>query len=153
LRAVPALGLELREPRIRALSQLFQRAELDRLRRACLRARRLVPAFEAVVAERALPDPAVLLASEERGRRVGSGLEVPLVEDAERTCGDAVAAAVADVLLDDDRAELGAEERAGRADVEARGVRAVLADVGLHEPAEAGAAVAIAIPDQRLALL
>ena len=55
---------------------------------------------------------------------------------AERAGGHAVAAAVADVLLDDDRAELGAEERAGRADVEAGRVRAVLADVGAHQPAQ-----------------
>ena len=62
--------------------------------------------------------------------------QVPLVDHAERTGRHAVAAAVADVLLDDDRAELGAEERAGRADVEAGGVRAVLADVGAHQPAQ-----------------
>ena len=55
---------------------------------------------------------------------------------AERARGHAVAAAVADVLLHDDRAELGAEERAGRADVEAARVRAVLADVRLHQPAQ-----------------
>ena len=61
LRAVPALGLELREPRVGALPQLLERPELDRLRRARLRARRLVAALEPVVAERALPDAAVLL--------------------------------------------------------------------------------------------
>src|SRR5207248_9120968 len=64
------------------------------------------------------------------------GGEVALVEHAERARGHAVAAAVADVLLDDDGVELGAEERAGRAHVEARGVRAVLADVARHEPAQ-----------------
>src|SRR3954463_15103468 len=56
--------------------------------------------------------------------------------DSGRESGAAVPAAVADVLLDDDRAVLGAEERAGRADVEAGGVGAVLADVGAHQPAE-----------------
>src|SRR5581483_10106349 len=62
--------------------------------------------------------------------------QVTLVEDAEGTGRDAVAAPVADVLLDDDGSELGAEERSRRADVEARRVRAVLADVGAHQPAE-----------------
>src|SRR3712207_8124919 len=42
----------------------------------------------------------------------------------------AVAAAVADVALHHHGAELGAEQRPGRADVQAAGVRAVLADVG-----------------------
>ena len=67
-----------------------------------------------VVAQGALPGPPVVRA---------------LVDDAVRAGGDAVAAAVADVLLDDDGAELGAEQRPGRAHVEAGGVGAVLADV------------------------
>src|SRR5205823_9987847 len=49
---------------------------------------------------------------------------------------DAVAAAVADVVLDHDGAELGAEDRARRADVEAARVRAVLAHVRAHQPPE-----------------
>src|SRR5262249_31805921 len=67
---------------------------------------------------------------------VGLPRQVTLVENAERARRDAVAAAVTDVLLHDDGAELGSEERAGRAGVEAPGVRAVLADVRLHEPAQ-----------------
>ena len=62
--------------------------------------------------------------------------ELTLRDHAERTGGDAVAAAVADVVLDHDGAELGPEDRPCRADVEATGVRAVLADVRLHQPAE-----------------
>src|SRR5262249_43452964 len=58
-RTVPALRLELREPLVGALAQLVELAELDRLGWTGLRARRLVPAFEPVVAERALPDPPV----------------------------------------------------------------------------------------------
>ncbi len=50
--------------------------------------------------------------------------------------GHAVAAAVADVVLDDDGAELGTDQRTGWADVEAGGVRAVLADVRRHQPAQ-----------------
>src|SRR5579884_2986739 len=65
-RAVPPLGAQLLEPLLRALAQLVQLPELDRVRGARLRARRLVAALEAVVAERALPDAAVLLLAEER---------------------------------------------------------------------------------------
>ena len=77
--------------------------------------------LQPVVAERALPHPAVVLA---------------LVDHPERAGRDAVAAAVADVLLDHHRAVLGAEQRPGGAHVEAGGVRAVLAHVGGHQPAE-----------------
>src|SRR5205807_9117028 len=87
-------------------------------------------------AERALPDPAVLLPPERSRGRIRRRRQVPLVEHPERTGRYAVAAAVADVLLDDDRLELRPEERARRADVEARRMRAVLADVGAHQPAK-----------------
>src|SRR5207253_3212711 len=87
-----------------------------------------------VVAERALPHTTIGL-PRERPRPVRRR-ELPLVDDAERTGRHAVAAAVAHVLLDHDRPELGAEERAGRTDVETGGVRAVLADVGAHQPAQ-----------------
>ena len=56
--------------------------------------------------------------------------------DAERAARHAGAAAVADVVLHHHGAELGAEQRPGRAHVEAPGVRAVLAHVGGHQPAE-----------------
>ena len=114
--------LQLGQPVLGALAQLGQLAELDRVRRAGLRAGGLLVVLEAVVAERALPHPAVVLA---------------LVEHPERARRDAVAAAVADVLLHDHGPELGAEQRAGRAHLEARGVGAVLADVGGHQPADA----------------
>src|SRR5687768_12629291 len=45
-----------------------------------------------------------------------------------------VAAAVADWLLDVDRVELGADDRAGGADLQAGRVHAVLADIGHHQP-------------------
>src|SRR6185503_18708733 len=132
-------------------------AELDRVGRAGLRAGGLVAPLQPVVAERALPDAAVLLLAELesedlRGRVVRVPRDVALVEHAEGTSGHAVAAAVADVLLHDDRAVLGAEERAGRADVETRGVRAVLADVGAHQPAQRVHAV-LRRAVQRLVLL
>src|SRR6195952_5529597 len=88
-----------------------------------------VPAGSApVVAQGALPHPAVVLT---------------LVDDAVRTRRNAVAAAVADVLLHHDGAELGADQRAGRAHVEAGGVGAVLADVRGHQPAELGRLVGL----------
>src|SRR5207249_1123482 len=55
---------------------------------------------------------------------------------AERARDHAVAAPVADVLLDHDRPELGAEERARRAHVETCRPRAVLAHIRAHQPAE-----------------
>src|SRR5205085_2542459 len=154
LRAVPSFGLELLEPLVRAVAELVDLAELDRVGRAGLRARGLVAALQPVVAERALPDAAVLLLAEEREgeRRVrGRARQVALVEHAERARGDAVAAAVADVLLHDDGVVLGAEERAGRADVEAGGVGAVLADVAGHQPAQR--ILRVVVRPRRLALL
>src|SRR5262249_24212446 len=117
--------------------QLVDLAELDRLRRARLRARGLEPALEPVVTERALPGAAVLVNAEERhdqalvARRARPGA---LVEHAQRTSREREPAAGAHVALHDDGAELAAEERAGRTDLETRGVGAVLADVRRHQP-------------------
>src|SRR3954452_12397827 len=109
----------LLEPRLRPLTQLGQRTELDRVRRTRLRAGRLLVVLQPVVTERALPHATVVLA---------------LVEHAERTRWNAVAAAVAHVLLHHHRSELRAEERTRRAHLEASRVRAVLAHVRGHEP-------------------
>src|SRR5687767_8045012 len=114
----------LRHALPRPLPQLVQRAELNRCGRARLRARGRLSVQQAVVAERALPHPTVALA---------------LVDDAERAGGHAVAAAIADVLLHDDGAELGAEQRPGGAHLQAACPRAVLAHVGGHEPPHAAA--------------
>jgi hypothetical protein len=102
--------------------QFVDRPELDRVGRAGFGARRLETVAQPVVAQRALEHPAVVR---------------PLVDHAVRAGRHAVAAAVADVLLYDDGAELGAEQRAGRAHVQAGGVRAVLAHVRGHQPAHA----------------
>ena len=159
-RPVPALLLERREAGLRALAQLVELAELDRVGGARLRTRGLVTALQAVVTERALPDAAVFLPAEHRQRErrvVGAARQVAPVDDAERARRHAVAAAVADVLLHDDRPELGAEERTGRARVEAARMRAVLADVRLHQPTQRlGTAVGmcdLAVELQRLGLL
>src|SRR4051812_16945093 len=158
LSSIPALGLELLESLFSPCPQLVDLPELDRVGRARLRAGGLVPAFEPVVAERAFPDPAVLLLPEDRqvqGRLLGRPRrQLTLVEDAERTGWDAVAAALADVLLHHDRPLLGAGERSGRADVEAGRMRAVLADVGAHQPAKSVVGTRlVAVEAQRRALL
>ncbi len=121
LRALLARHPHALQPRRGTLAQLVERAELDRLGRACLRARRLLASLEAVVAERALPHPPVPAA---------------LVEHAERARDDAVAAAVAHVRLHHDGPELRPEQRAGRAHVQTRRLGAVLADVRAHQPAQ-----------------
>ena len=108
------------DPRCGELDELVVGAELDRVGRARLRARGLEAVLQAVVAEGALGGPAVVVVA---------------VDDAERARRDAVAAAVADVGLQDHRLELGADQRAGRAGVQAARVRAVLADVGHEHPA------------------
>src|SRR5204862_5743925 len=64
LRVLHALALQELEPLVGLRVQLVERAGLDRIRRAGLRARGLEPVLEAVVADRALvpaavsPDPA-----------------------------------------------------------------------------------------------
>src|SRR5204862_262367 len=77
----------------RTLAQLVQRAVLDRFGRTCLRAGGHHAVARAVVAERALPDPSVVL-------------DLALVEHTEWARGHAVATAVADVLLHEHRARL-----------------------------------------------
>ena len=116
--------VQLADPLLGPLPQLVQRAELDRLGRAGLGAGRAQPVADPVVAQRALVRAAVGLAPR---------------DDAERAGRDAVAAAVADVVLDHHGAELGAHQRAGRAHVQAGGLGAVLAHVAGHQPAGAAA--------------
>src|SRR5690348_281828 len=99
--------------------ELVELTELDRIGRTRLRTRGLEAAFHAVVAQRALVGLAVFEAE---------------IDDAERTRGNAVTAAVADVVLHDDGIELGAENRARRTRFETRRVAAMLADVAHHEP-------------------
>src|SRR5207302_934022 len=101
------------------VDELLVRTELDRVGGARLRAGRLEAVLEAVVAERALG---------------GAAVDLVAVDDAERARRDAVAAAVAYVRLKHDGVELGADQRTGRACVEAPRVRAVLADIGHEEP-------------------
>src|SRR4051794_4821875 len=60
----------------------------------------------------------------------------PAIDHPERTADDAIAAPVADVVLDVDGADLGAKDRARGTGLEAAGVRAVLADIGEEVPPE-----------------
>jgi hypothetical protein len=112
-------GVELRDTPAGAVTELVQRPELDRLGRAGLGAGGNEARLLTVVAERAL----------ERAAVVG-----PAVDDAERTGYDAVAAAVADVGLYVDAAELRPDDRAGGTRLEAARRLAMLADVGRERP-------------------
>ena len=105
---------------MRAGVQVAEFTKLDGVGRARLGTGRLQPALQPIVAQRAFMRFAV--------QRVD-------VHHAERTGRHAVAATVADVLLDHHGVELGLEQRAGRAGFQARGVMAVLADVTHHQPA------------------
>src|SRR5690606_23034930 len=107
-----AARAQLRDAHARPLDQLVDRAELDRVGRADLRARGLEPVLQPVVAQRALV-------------RLARALPVDF-DDAERARGLAVAAAVAHVLLHQHGVEPGADDRAGRARLQARRVHAVL---------------------------
>src|SRR5262249_1791296 len=108
-----ALPVQLSEPGLRVLAELGDRPEPDRAGRARLGAGRLQAGAEAVVTEGAL---------------LGDTRPFAHVDDAEGAGADAVAAAVAGRLLDVDRVELGADDGAGRAHLQAGGVDAVLAD-------------------------
>jgi hypothetical protein len=110
-----------------ALAELDQVSELDRLGWAGLNPGRLPIVLEPVIAQGALPGSPVVLAT---------------LDDPKRAGGDAVAGAVADILLDDDGAELGAEQASGRTDLKAGGIGAVFADVGGHQPADTVALLA-----------
>ena len=117
-RRVP-VRVQYLQPGLRDLPQLVQRPELDGIGRARRGAGRLEAAPQPVIAHRALPRPAVVLAP---------------VDDTERARGHAVGAAVADIRLHDHRAELSPDESAGRAHIQARRVGAVLAYVRRHQP-------------------
>src|SRR5262249_48863361 len=98
---------------------IAERTESDGLRWARLGAGWSEALLESVVAERAFLRDALRWAH---------------VNDAEWTRCHAVAAPVARRFLYVDRVELGTDDRAGRADLQTRRVRAVLAYVRHHEP-------------------
>src|SRR5205823_3959858 len=122
----PALT-KLRDPRGCLRPQLPNLSKLDRLRRTRSSARRREARLLAVVTKRALERAAIL--------------RTP-IDDSEGTRYDAVAAAVADVRLHVNAAELRADDRSRGAGFEAAGVRAVLAHVRREVPPECVAAIA-----------
>ena len=140
----PGLGHPLVVQLVHALPgldhQIVVVAELDGSGRAGLGAGRGLAVPDPVVAERALlGDALVGHAGMFVARCVGGkrAVRTPF-DDAERAAGHAGAAPVAHIGLHDDGAELGAEQRPGGAHVQAAGVRAVLAHVRRHQPAELG---------------
>ncbi len=114
--------VQLADPLLRPLPELVQGAELNGFGRARLSASGLQPGADPVVAQCALPGAPVFLTP---------------FDHAERARRDAVAASVADVGLDDHRAELGAHQRTGGTHVQAGCLGAVLADITGHQPARA----------------
>src|SRR5947209_439209 len=101
--------------------QLFHFAKLDRIRRTRFRASRFDAIFHAVITERAFTcRMATLFVTRDHSERTGN---------------DAIAAAVADILLHVDRVELRANNCPRRARFLARRVGAMLAHVTLHQPA------------------
>src|SRR5882762_4930840 len=120
IRAPLALRVELADPGLRLLSELGNRPEHDRVGGTGLGAGGLQPGLQAVVTERAL---------------LGRVRDRIHPDDAEGAGRDAVTAPVARVGLDHDRVELGTDDGAGRAHLEAAGLDAMLAYVGHQEPA------------------
>ena len=100
--------LKLLDPVPCPLTQLIDRPELDRVRRAGLGAGRDEAVLLAVVAERAF---------------VRMAIEVAARDDPERAGRDAIRATVADIALDVDVRELVIDDGAGGARVLARGRR------------------------------
>ncbi len=117
--------------RFRPLPQFLNRPELNRFGRAGLCAGGRHVALLPVVAEGAFVNVSVVLAS---------------VQHAERTGRDAVAAAVADVGLHIDIAELVVDDAAGRAGLLTGRFHAVLAHVAHHQPAAGFAAARLRPP-------
>src|SRR5579872_1271751 len=103
--------------------ELLQIAELDGIGRTRLGAGRLQAVFETVVAERALVR--LVIATLRRGVELDHAIG---------TRRHAVSAPVANVLLNDNRVEFGADDGAGGTRFEAAGMSAMLAHVAHHHP-------------------
>src|SRR5262249_15327416 len=119
----------------RLRSQLLDRAELYGIGRAGLRASRLDAVLLPVVTERAFASMAVWFAA---------------AYDAERASRDAIAAAVADVLLHVNIAEFVVDDGACRTCLLAGRLDAMLANIAHHQPAaRAISAAAVELFDER----
>jgi len=102
-----------------AVVQFADFTELDRVGRTRFGAGGFEPALQPIVAQGAFMRLAVLQTD---------------IDNAKRASRHAITAAIANVLLNDDSVELGAEKRPGRASFETRGRRAMLADIAHHQP-------------------
>ena len=69
-----------------------------------------------------------------KGTFPGAAILFATVDHAERAVDDAITAAVADIRLNIDRIEFGADDRAGRTAFQAPRARAMLTDVGRKQP-------------------
>src|SRR5512143_693683 len=127
VRPAVAQALELRQAFVGGAPEFGDLSERNRPRRASLRAGGPQPVVNAVVAQRALVDRARGIAQGDH--TVGAGR-------------DAILAADADVLLDDDVSQVGADDGAGGAGVQAAGVVAMLARIARKIPSRAGAILA-----------
>src|SRR6266850_1876292 len=115
-----AQHVELLHPPLGPLLELADRPELNGLRWACLRAGGHHAGLQSVVTQRALL------------RRARCVVDV---DHTERARGDAHAAAVAHVRLDDHGVELSADDRPRGTHLETRGAHAMFAHVAHHQPA------------------
>src|SRR5580704_9552749 len=110
---------------IRARAEIIQPPKHDRFSRTDFGACRNQSALLAIITKRAL----------ERAARIVKRLR-PAINYAKRARHNAIAAAVADIVLHQHRADFGSNDRSGRARLKATSFFAVLANVGQENPAE-----------------
>ena len=122
--AVTALLQGLNPPRS-ARTKIVQPAEDNRFRRADFCAGRREPALLPVITKGAF----------ERAAGIGKWCG-PAIDHAEGTGDHAITAAVADIVLDEDGSDFGADDRTGGTRLETAGVFAVFADVREKNPAK-----------------
>src|SRR6266581_8714724 len=116
---------QLQHPLRRACAQIIEPPEHDRFSRTNLGARRCEAALLSVVAEGAF----------ECAAGVGQRLWAP-VNHAKRARDDAIAAAVANIILHEHRADFGANDRSGGTRFETASFFAMLANIRKEDPAK-----------------
>ena len=116
-----------------ARAQIIEPPEHDRFSWTNFRTRRRKTAFLSVVAEGAFECASGV------GQRFRTTIDYP-----ERTRDNAIAAAVANIILHEHRTDFGAYNCAGRTRFEATGFLAMLANIGEKNPAEWIVSIAVA---------
>ena len=114
-------------------AQIVEPAKDDRFGRANFRAGRDEPALLSVVTKSAFKCAAGI------GQRLR-----PAIDHAKRTRHDAIAAAIADIVLHENGAGFGPDNRAGRTGFETAGFFAMFANIGQKNPAKRIFAIAVA---------